>query len=149
MSCIYGERQFGVEDQGWLAWFTIATLTGRPLTVYGNGKQVRDILYVKDLIDAFSRFLQSDIKHAVFNMGGGPLNTLSLLELLELLRDMTGMKPKVSFDTWRAADQRVYVSDIRKAQEMLQWKPKVAPREGVKRVINWVRENKHLFDKFG
>jgi len=145
MSCIYGERQFGVEDQGWLAWFTISTLTGRRITIYGDGKQVRDTLYVKDLVDAFDRFLKSKIKHSVFNMGGGPQNTLSLLELLDLLREMTGVMPEVTFQEWRPADQRVYISDIRKAEEMLHWRPKVAPQEGVKRVVNWVRENRHLF----
>jgi CDP-paratose 2-epimerase len=145
MSCIYGDRQFGVEDQGWLAWFAIATLTAKPITIYGNGKQVRDALYVGDLVDAFDLFLQSNIKHAVFNIGGGPQNTLSLLELLELLHRMTGRTPEVSFSDWRNADQKVYISDIRKAQEMLAWKPKVVPEEGVKRVVNWVRENRHLF----
>ncbi len=138
MSCIYGERQFGVEDQGWLAWFIIATLTGKPITIYGDGKQVRDVLYVKDLIDAFDRFLESNVKHAVFNIGGGPKNTLSLLELLDLLQDMTGRRPKVSFSSWRPADQKVYISNVRKAQEMLGWKPRVTPQDGVKRVVNWV-----------
>ncbi len=146
MSCIYGERQFGVEDQGWLAWFTIATLTGKPITIYGDGKQVRDTLYVKDLIDAFDRFLGSNIRHAVFNIGGGSQNTLSLLELLDILQSMTGRRPEVSFSEWRNADQKVYISDIRKVQEMLGWKPRLAPQDGVKRVVNWVRENRHLFE---
>jgi CDP-paratose 2-epimerase len=145
MSCIYGERQFGVEDQGWLAWFVIATLTGKPITIYGNGKQVRDVLYVKDLIDAFDRFLLSNIRHAVFNMGGGPNNTLSLLELLDLLRTITGKHPKVFFSDWRASDQKVYVSDIRKVRHALGWSPVVPPQEGILRVINWVKENMHAF----
>jgi CDP-paratose 2-epimerase len=146
MSCIYGERQFGSEDQGWLAWFAIATLTAKPITIYGDGKQVRDTLYVKDLVEAFAHFLRGKLNHAVFNMGGGPHNTLSLLELLDLLHDVTRKKPDVSFSEWRPADQKVYISDIRKAQEMLHWKPKVAPQEGVKRLINWVEENRHLFN---
>jgi CDP-paratose 2-epimerase len=145
MSCIYGERQFGVEDQGWLAWFVIATLTDKPITIYGNGKQVRDVLYVKDLIDAFDRFLLSNIRHAVFNMGGGPNNTLSLLELLDLLRTVTGKHPKVFFSDWRPADQKVYVSDIRKVRQALGWTPVVPPQEGISRVINWVKENRHAF----
>jgi CDP-paratose 2-epimerase len=145
MSCIYGERQFGVEDQGWLAWFVIATLTGKPITIYGNGKQVRDVLYVKDLIDAFDRFLLSNIRHAVFNMGGGPNNTLSLLELLDILRTITGKHPKVYFSDWRASDQKVYVSDIRKVQQALGWSPVVPPQEGILRIINWVGENRHAF----
>jgi CDP-paratose 2-epimerase len=146
MSCIYGQRQFGVEDQGWLAWFTIATLTGKKITIYGDGKQVRDVLYVDDLVNAFDRFLKSNTKHAVFNMGGGPDNTLSLLELLDMLQNMTGRRPEVSFSEWRAADQKVYISDIRKAEEALNWKPTVAPEEGVKRVVNWISENRELFD---
>lgn len=146
MSCIYGERQFGVEDQGWLAWLIISTITGRRITIYGDGKQVRDTLYVDDLIDAIDRFQRSKMRRAVFNMGGGPRNTLSLLELLDLLREITGLKPELSFQEWRPADQRVYISDIRDAQDMLRWKPKVAPRDGVKRVVNWVRENIRLFN---
>ncbi len=147
MSCIYGERQFGSEDQGWLAWFVIATITGEPITIYGNGKQVRDVLYVKDLVNAFDRFFQSNIKHAVFNMGGGPNNTLSLLELLDLLQTITGEHPKVCFSDWRASDQKVYISDIRKVQQALGWSPVVPPREGILRVINWVKENRHAFNE--
>lgn len=138
MSCIYGVRQFGVEDQGWVAWFVIATLTDRPLTIYGDGKQVRDVLYVKDLVEAFDKFLNSNLKHEVFNIGGGPENTLSLLELLE---ELTGRRPKISFADWRLADQKVYISDITKAKEKLGWKPEISPREGVKRLVKWVSSN--------
>jgi CDP-paratose 2-epimerase len=145
MSCTYGERQFGVEDQGWLAWFTIATLTGKPITIYGDGKQVRDVLYVKDLVDAFARFLQSNLQHGVFNIGGGPNNTLSLLQLLHLLQELAGKQPKLSFGDWRPADQKVYVSDIRKLEAKLGWQPITPPREGVKRVISWVEMNRRLF----
>jgi CDP-paratose 2-epimerase len=118
-SCIYGERQFGVEDQGWVAWFVIATLTDKPITIYGDGKQVRDVLYVKDLVRAFDAFLSSNLKHEVFNIVGGPENTLSPLELLELLKKNTGKYPKTLFSSWRMADQRVYVSDISKINRML------------------------------
>lgn len=144
MSCIYGDRQFGVEDQGWIAWFIIATLTGKSLTIYGNGKQVRDVLYVSDLVNAFDAFLKrkEQIHHAVFNVGGGPKNTLSLLELLDLLKELTGKRPKITFDNWRQSDQKVYVSDISKAKEMLGWEPKVKPREGLENLAMWVRKNK-------
>jgi len=145
MSCIYGERQFGVEDQGWLAWFVIASLIGQPITIYGDGKQVRDVLYVDDLVNAFDRFLQGSIKHGVYNMGGGRDNTLSLLELLDLIERHTGIRPKLKYDGWRSADQKVYISDIRKASENLVWKPQISPTEGVSRVIRWVQNNKSLF----
>jgi CDP-paratose 2-epimerase len=145
MSCIYGERQFGVEDQGWVSWLTIATLTGKPITIYGDGKQVRDVLYVEDLIDAFDKFLNSSLKHEVFNIGGGPENTLSLLELLEMLKRMSGLNPKVSFAGWRPADQKVYVSNISKAERLLNWRPKVDPGEGLKKLIEWISQNKDLF----
>ncbi|HVH14789.1 MAG TPA: NAD-dependent epimerase/dehydratase family protein [Candidatus Angelobacter sp.] len=145
MSCIYGERQFGVEDQGWLAWFIIASLARKPITIYGDGKQVRDVLYVKDLILAFDHFVKSRIKHGVFNMGGGPENTLSLLELLDIIEESAAVSPQTKYQDWRPADQKVYISDIRKAREELAWKPTIRPLEGVKRVLSWALENKNLF----
>ena len=145
LSCVYGERQFGVEDQGWVAWFTIATLTDRPITIYGDGKQVRDVLYIEDLISAFDKFLTSSLRHGVFNLGGGPTNTLSLLELLELLQKLTGKNPRVSFSFWRSADQKVYISDISKTTKLLGWRPQVNPEEGVKKLVGWVSENLELF----
>ena len=90
MSCIYGTRQFGVEDQGWVAWFTIATLLGKPIVIYGDGKQVRDVLYVTDLVNMYDKFINSNVQYGVYNIGGGRKNTLSLLELTEMLEDFTG-----------------------------------------------------------
>ena len=145
MSCIYGERQFGVEDQGWVSWLTIATLTGKPITIYGDGKQVRDVLYVSDLVNAFDKFLNSKLKHEVFNIGGGPKNTLSLLELLKILERMTSLKPKISFAEWRPADQKVYVSNISKAERLLNWKPRINPNEGLERLVKWISQNRGLF----
>lgn len=145
MSCIYGTRQFGVEDQGWVAWLTIATVLGKPITIYGDGKQVRDVLYVTDLIELYDKFLQSSLKQAVFNTGGGAENTLSLLELLNLLEELTGKRSKTSYDDWRPSDQRVYISDISQAKKALNWKPKTTPKDGVKKLVNWVMENKKLF----
>lgn len=147
MSCIYGARQFGVEDQGWVAWFSIATILGKPITIYGNGKQVRDVLYVSDLVNAFDAFLrrQEQIHHAVFNIGGGPKNTLSLLELLDLLEELTGKRSKITFDDWRPSDQKVYVSEISKVREVLGWEPKVKLRKGVEKLVKWVQENKEIF----
>jgi CDP-paratose 2-epimerase len=145
MSCIYGTRQFGLEDQGWVAWFVIAALTGKPITIYGDGKQVRDVLFVDDLADAYDAFLESGRAHGLYNMGGGPEHTLSLLELLAMLGEEAGVRPSVSYAGWRPSDQKVYVSDIRRAREDLGWAPKTAPRDGVRRLIAWVREHQEMF----
>ncbi len=148
MSCIYGTRQFGVEDQGWVAWFTIATLLGKPITIYGDGKQVRDMLYVTDLVAAFDAFVKKRDKlhHGVYNMGGGVENTLSLFELLEYLEEATDKRSEISYDDWRPSDQKVYISDISKAKKELRWKPKINSKQGVKKLIDWVSENKTLFE---
>jgi CDP-paratose 2-epimerase len=145
MSCIYGERQFGVEDQGWVAWFTIATLLDKQITIYGDGKQVRDVLYVKDLVRAFDLFLESNLKHEVFNIGGGADNTLSLLELLDLLEKLTGKRTEVKYDNWRPSDQKVYISNISKANELLKWKPEISLEEGVRKLVEWVSVNRNVF----
>lgn len=148
MSCIYGPRQFGVEDQGWVSWLTIATITGKPITLYGNGKQVRDVLYISDLIKAFDAFIQkkNSFSGEVFNIGGGPDNALSLLELLDILEQLTGKQSKTNFSEWRPSDQKVYISNISKAKERLGWSPKVSPKEGVEKLVHWVLENRHLFE---
>lgn len=148
MSCIYGTRQFGVEDQGWVAWFTIATLLGKPITIYGDGKQVRDMLYVTDLVAAFDAFVRKRdrLHHGVYNMGGGAGNTMSLMELLEYLEEVTGKRSKISCDDWRPSDQKVYISDIRKVKKELGWEPEVGSKEGVNRLVSWVNENRNLFE---
>jgi len=143
MSCTYGTRQFGVEDQGWVAWFAIATLLGQPITIYGDGKQVRDVLYADDLIRAFDLFINSDLKQEVFNIGGGPENTLSLVELLDLLEELTGKRSEIKFAPWRPSDQKVYISDISKVKQSLNWEPRVDPEQGVRRLVAWVEDNKH------
>ena len=145
MSCIYGTRQFGFEDQGWLAWFAIRFMQGRSLTIYGDGKQVRDVLWVEDLVNAFDWFITTKAASNVFNMGGGSNNTLSLLELIDVLKKITGRCVEVSFDAWRKFDQKVYVSDISKVKRVLKWKPTVNPREGVTRITRWIAENQKLF----
>ncbi len=140
MSCIYGTRQFGTEDQGWVAHFVISSFLGKPLIIYGDGKQVRDVLFVEDLVRAFEAFVAraSELRGAVLNIGGGPRFTLSLLELVGLIEDKLGQKLNVSFRNWRPADQKVYVSDIRRAEEQLSWKPNVGPKEGVGRIFEWL-----------
>ncbi len=144
-NCIYGTRQFGFEDQGWVAHFTIQTVMGRPITIYGDGKQVRDVLFVDDLIDAYDRFLESHVRHGVFNVGGGPTQTVSLQELLELLATMTGQRSPVTYADWRPSDQRVYVSDVRHLQQTLGWSPRTAFPEGLRRLHDWVQANRERF----
>lgn len=145
MSCIYGIRQFGFEDQGWVSWFVIANLMGKPLTIYGNGKQVRDLLYVTDLVEAYDKFIKSGLKHEVFNIGGGEANTVSLLEFIAAIKEATGKENAVSFADWRPSDQKVYISDISKVKKILMWEPKTSPVEGMKKIIQWVKENKEIF----
>ena len=149
MSCIYGPRQFGVEDQGWVAWFCIATLLGYPINIYGDGKQVRDVLYISDLISAFNSFIKKKEKltWGVYNLGGGSDFTLSLIELMDLLQELTDKKSPILFDKWRPSDQKVYISDIRKAKKELNWEPKISPKTGIGNIVEWIEDNMHLFKK--
>ncbi len=147
-SCIYGLRQFGVEDQGWVAWFVIAAITGRPISIYGDGKQVRDILFVDDLLDgydaAFARLPQ--IGGQIFNIGGGRSNTISIwMEFKPILEKLLGHELQTLTGDWRPGDQPVFISDIRKAKKILDWSPKVDVKQGITRLFNWVKENKDLF----
>ena len=146
-SCIYGYRQFGVEDQGWVAWFCIAAALDRPITIYGDGKQVRDVLFVDDLLRAFELAFEKRQRTVggVYNIGGGIDNTLSLLELVEQLRGLTGRPIPLTYADWRPGDQKIFVSDIVKARSALEWTPAVDTREGVKRLFGWVRDHTHLF----
>jgi len=145
MSCIYGIRQFGFEDQGWVAHFVIANLFKRPINIFGNGKQVRDLLYVENLVEAYDKFFRSNIRHDVYTIGGGPDNTTSLLEFIEMIENYTGIKMKYNFDEWRPSDQKVYISDIAKVTKALNWRPKISPVKGVELLTEWVKENKELF----
>lgn len=146
-SCIYGYRQFGLEDQGWVAWFTIATQLGRPITVYGDGKQVRDVLFIDDLVDAFELAARHIDRTAgrVYNIGGGPENTISLLDLLEYLGQRAGREISWRRGDWRPGDQKVFVSDIRRAAADLGWSPKVGWRRGLGLLYDWVASNAALF----
>jgi CDP-paratose 2-epimerase len=145
MSCIYGIRQFGFEDQGWVAHFVISNLLRRPVTIYGDGKQVRDVLYVEDLIAAFDNFFKSKIRNDVYNIGGGQDNTVSLLELINMVEEETGMKMDYKFADWRTSDQKVYISDIVRVSKELNWQPKITLPYGVKLLTNWVRDNIEVF----
>jgi len=147
-SCIYGPRQFGVEDQGWVAWMVIAAVTGRPLTIYGDGKQVRDLLFVEDLLDAYDLAVEKIglARGQVYNLGGGPANTLSIwTEFGPLLEGLLGQPIPVSRGDWRPGDQKVFVADVRKAERELGWQPKVGVQDGVRRLFEWVRENQAEF----
>ena len=144
-NCTYGIRQFGFEDQGWVAWFIIATLYNKPVTIYGDGKQVRDLLYATDLVEAFDKFINSDLRHGLFNIGGGEDNTVSLLEFLDEIQKLTGKNPEVKFANWRPSDQKVYITDIAKVSKTLDWKQKVSAKEGIQKLIEWVKQNESYF----
>ena len=146
-SCIYGYRQFGFEDQGWVAWFTIASQLGQPITVYGDGKQVRDILFVDDLVDAFDAAASHIDKTAgqVYNVGGGPENVISLLDLLAHLERRLGRELPVARAAWRPGDQRVFVSDISKARRDFGWTPRIGWQSGLDLLYEWVASNKPIF----
>ena len=140
MSCIYGPHQCGNEDQGWVAHFLIQAIQGRPITIFGDGGQVRDVLYVQDLVDAF-RLAQDNMERLsgqAFNMGGGPENTISLLEFLDAIEEMHGEKPDVSFGDWRPGDQRYYVSDTTKFRNATGWEPRYSARTGIEALYGWL-----------
>lgn len=143
MSCIYGPHQHGTEDQGWVAHFLLRALEERPITIYGDGKQVRDILFVSDLVDALEQALEGADRLAgrAFNVGGGPENALSLLELLRRIAEVGGRGPDVVFEDWRPADQRWYVSDTTRFREATGWRPSVTKAEGIALLAEWLRRD--------
>jgi len=142
MSCIYGPRQFGTEDQGWVAHFLLRALRGEPITLYGDGRQVRDILYVDDLVDAFllAERNAKQLSGRAFNIGGGPANTISLLDLIDRIESLRGQRPALAFDDWRTGDQRYYVSDTRAFQQATGWQPRMAAHDGIERLYQWLGE---------
>ena len=147
-SCIYGPRQFGVEDQGWAVHFVISAVFGRPITIYGDGKQVRDMLYVDDLIAAYLAALEhiDTVSGRTYNIGGGPQNTLSIwAEFGPLLKSLTGRPIRVRYNNWRPSDQLVYISDISKVACELDWQPRVSVLDGIERLVCWVKENQKVF----
>ena len=147
-SCIYGPRQFGVEDQGWLAWMTIAAVTGKQITIYGDGKQVRDVLHVYDLLNGYDAAIENidRAKGQVYNMGGGTRNLLAIwAEFGPMLEKLLGKKIEVARGDWRPGDQRVFYADYTKAKNELGWEPKIDLEEGVEMLFNWVKENRELF----
>ena len=145
---IYGTRQLGGEDHGWVANFAIRSVLGWPITIFGTGKQVRDIIYATDVCEALDAFYNSR-KPGIYNIGGGSENTLSLLECINLLEAINGKRPEVRFQPDRFGDLRYFVCDITKANRELGWSPKTTVDEGIERLIRWVEENRHLFIKEG
>jgi CDP-paratose 2-epimerase len=147
--CIFGPRQFGVEDQGWAAHFVIAAVLGRPLTIYGDGKQVRDMLYVDDLIAAYMAALEriDQVSGQIYNLGGGPANALSIwAEFGPLLERLSGRPIEVRYGPWRPGDQAVYISAIEKASREFGWQPQISVTEGIARLVAWVQANRGLFE---
>jgi CDP-paratose 2-epimerase len=145
MSGIYGVNQYATEDQGWVTWIIKQALKNLPITIYGDGKQVRDILYISDLLEAFDQAVnfvdRTNTKGEIFNIGGGSPNSISILELLKVLESNHGIKPSsVTYTDWRRADQKVYISDITKAAGMLAWIPKVYGLRGIENVIDWLKQ---------
>lgn len=141
-SCIYGPRQFGSEDQGWISWFIVATLSNKQLKIYGDGKQVRDVLYIDDLIHAYDLAINNpnNINGEAFNVGGGVNNTSSLKELLDMLTIILDKEIPYTLEEERPGDQKVYISNIEKISKQLGWNPKISPQEGVNRLIEWTRK---------
>jgi CDP-paratose 2-epimerase len=142
MSCIYGPHQCGTEDQGWVAHLLINAIEGRSITVYGDGRQVRDVLFVEDLVEAF-QLAQAHVRSIsgqAFNIGGGPARTASLVELLDRIETLHGERPEVEFDAWRAADQRYYVSDTRRFSAATGWRPRVGVDAGLAALYQWLSD---------
>jgi CDP-paratose 2-epimerase len=142
MSCIYGPHQFGNEDQGWVAHFLIRALEGEPVTIYGDGRQVRDVLFVGDLLEAFMcvRRRRDAVAGRAFNIGGGPANAVSLRDVLAMIEDVLGEPPEVDYGAWRQGDQRWYVSDTRRFEALTGWRPAFAPRDGLAALRGWLEE---------
>lgn len=142
-SCIYGTQQFGIEDQGWAAWFIIAVLLSKKITVYGNGKQVRDLLFVDDLVDLYFKIVQNIeiVKGEIFNVGGGLNNSLSILEFFEILQKEHNLNFNYQFSEIRQGDQKIFISDNTKIKNMLGWAPQIAVRDGMSKLIEWVKNN--------
>jgi CDP-paratose 2-epimerase len=146
MSCIYGQRQMGTEDQGWVAHFLIRALEGEPITIYGDGCQVRDVLDISDAVAAYvSAWKQIDaVQGRAFNLGGGPANAISLRQLITHIEDVIGRPVETIYADWRAGDQRYYVSDTRLAARELGLKQPISWLKGVAALATWLQEERGL-----
>jgi CDP-paratose 2-epimerase len=140
MSCIYGRRQLGTEDQGWVAHFALRILRDQGLTIYGDGRQVRDILYIDDLIDALLMAMDDIdlVTGRAFNIGGGPENVVSLLEVIRQLAELSQAEPEIRYGSWRKGDQPYYVSDTRRFTEATGWTPQIPVEQGISQLHQWL-----------
>jgi len=147
-SCIYGPRQFGIEDQGWVAWFIIAATLGKKITIYGDGKQVRDVLHVSDLIRAYEAAFnnRNKISGESFNIGGGRHNCMSLLDLISYIENHLGCSITLNYGDWRSGDQPIFICNIDKAKKFLDWVPAIPVEKGVNSLSEWVGNNKKMFN---
>jgi CDP-paratose 2-epimerase len=143
MSCIYGPRQFGTEDQGWIAHFLVKALAGEPITLCGNGKQVRDVLHVSDAVGAYRRILAriDRLKGQAFNLGGGPANAVSLRMVLRAIAAITGREPETVPSAWRTGDQFYFVADTRKLRAATGWSAQIGWREGLADLAAWLTQS--------
>jgi CDP-paratose 2-epimerase len=146
MSCIYGPRQFGTEDQGWVAHFLIRALAGEPITVYGDGKQVRDVLNVQDAVQAYRSVLEhmDEARGRAFNLGGGPRNAVSIERALQEIEALAGRPPNVTRAGWRTGDQLYFVADTRRLQDRIGWSPGIGWRDGFAELAQWLRQERGL-----
>lgn len=150
-SGIYGPHQFGIEEQGWLAWFSNNLIFDKKVTIFGDGKQVRDVLYIDDLIKAFDSAFKNfkKARGKPYNIGGGPKFAISIWDLFYILEKISNRKFKYNFRPWRPGDQKVYVSDVSRAKKDFNWSPKISPEMGVEKLYNWIYQNKSLIKKAG
>jgi CDP-paratose 2-epimerase len=148
-SCIYGPNQFGIEDQGWVSWFSISSIFNKEFTIYGNGKQVRDVLHVFDLISLYKKIINNAHVCAgkIYNIGGGSSNKMSLLELIQLISKKLDKDIVYNYSDWRPGDQKIYVSDITRINKDIGWEPKITSDNGVSMMIDWILENKEILKK--
>ena len=148
-SCIYGPNQFGIEDQGWIAWITLCSLINKKINIFGNGKQVRDILYIDDLVSLFYKIYINKKKTSenYYNCGGGIKNSISILELIDILQNYNNRKTKIDFKKERKADQKIFISNNNSLYKNFRWFPKTNKYQGIKKLYIWIKKNLDIFKK--
>tara|TARA_B100000029_G_scaffold259296_1_gene255980 strand:- start:443 stop:1486 length:1044 start_codon:yes stop_codon:yes gene_type:complete len=148
LSCIYGTMQYGIEDHGWIVWLAIKSYFGKKIKIFGNGKQVRDALYIDDLVKLFFKLSKSKKNtNKIYNIGGGSKNSISLLELINILNKKMNKKNKFKIFKWRPGDQKIYISNILKIKKEYHWYPKISLSEGLDKIIAWINKNEMIIKK--